>query len=271
MPLASSPGSSPAPLPDGSSIPGGYDLAVIQFLAEVRLATGHQLARRLWASTVPTDPQARAARRCLARLERERIIQRLARRMGGVRGGSTSIVYALGSAGRRRLTAEGFEPRRLSEVGERYVAHALAVTELVVRLSEADRDGAMEVIEVQGEPGCWRGFLAGIGTRLMLKPDLFLRIGVGALEDRWFVEVDLGSESAAAIARKAARYVHYLAEGSEQARHGVFPRVVFTAPNPQRLAQLRTSLGRVREAPQGLFTVWNFEETVARLASEAQA
>jgi Replication-relaxation len=271
MPLAPSPDPSPAPLPGGPPTPGDYDLAVIQFLAEVRLATGHQLARRLWASAAPTDPQARAARRCLARLEGARVIQRLARRMGGVRGGSTSIVFALGSAGRRLLIREGFEPRRLTDVGERYVAHALAVTEFVVRLSEADRSGDMEVIEVQGEPGCWRGFLAGIATRLVLKPDLFLRIGAGALEDRWFVEVDLGSESAAAIARKAARYVHYLAEGSEQARHGVFPRVVFTAPNQRRLVQLRAALGRVREAPPGLFTVWDFEETVGRLASEASA
>lgn len=236
----------------------------------MRLATGHQLARRLWASQTPTDPPARAARRCLARLEHERTVRRLARRMGGVRGGSTSIVYALGPGGRRFLTAEGFTPRRLTDVGERYLAHALAITELVVRLAEADRDGAMEVIALQAEPACWRAFLAGIGTRLVLKPDLFLRLGAGALEDRWFVEVDLGTESAGAIQRKAGRYVHYLAEGSEQARHGVFPRVLFTAPSERRLAQLRAALGRVREAPPGLFAVWAFEETVGRLASEAR-
>jgi hypothetical protein len=247
------------------------DWAVIGFLTEARLATGHQLARRLWASRVPTDPAARLARRCLARLERDQAIQRLARRMGGVRGGSTSIVYALGQAGRRLLIARGHTPRRLSDIGERYIAHALAVTELVVRLAEADRDGAIEVIEVQTEPACWRGFLAGAGTKVMLKPDLFARIGAGALEDRWFVELDLGTESAATIARKGARYVHYLAEGSEQARHGVFPRIVFTAPNPERLEQLRRALNRVPDAPAGFFSIWPFEETVGRLASEARA
>jgi hypothetical protein len=190
--------------------------------------------------------------------------------MGGVRGGSTSIVYALGPVGRRLLIARGHTPRRLSDIGERYIAHALAVTELVIRLAEADRDGRIEVIGgVQSEPGCWRGFLAGIGTRLVLKPDLFLRTGAGALEDRWFIEVDLGTESSATIARKAARYVHYLAEGSEQARHGVFPRVLFTAPNQRRLDQLHRALAGVGEAPPGLFTVWLFEETIGRLESEA--
>jgi hypothetical protein len=191
--------------------------------------------------------------------------------MGGVRGGSTSIVYAVGPAGRRLLIREGFVPRRLSDVGERYLAHALAITELMVRLSEGDRDGTMEIIEVQPEPACWRGFLAGVGTKIVLKPDLFLRVGAGALEDRYFCEVDLASESAAAVRRKAERYVHYLAEGSEQSNHGVFPRVVFTAPNQRRLEQLRGALGRVREAPPGLFTVWLFEETVGRLASVASA
>jgi hypothetical protein len=169
------------------------------------------------------------------------------------------------------LMREGFVPRRLSDVGDRYVAHALGVTELVVRLAEADRDGELELIGVEPEPACWRGFLAGVGTRMVLKPDLFLRIGAGALEDRWFVEVDLATESAAAIGRKACRYVHYLAEGSEQARHGVFPRVIFTAPNERRLEQLRMALARVREAPAGLFTVWPFDETVARLGTEARS
>ena len=258
----------PRPLPPGL---GQYDLAVMRFLSEVRLATGHQVARRLWASGAPTDAQARAARRCLARLEGAGVVQRLGRRMGGVRGGSTSIVYALGPAGRRLLIREGFVPRRLSDVGERYLAHALGITELIVRLAEADRDGTMEIIEVQPEPACWRGFLAGIGKRIVLKPDLFLRIGAGALEDRYFCEVDPASESAAAIRRKADRYVHYLAEGSEQSNHGVFPRVLFTAPNQHRLELLRGALGRVREAPEGLFSVWLFEEAVGRLASEASA
>jgi hypothetical protein len=79
------------------------DQAVLAFLAQVRLATGQQLARRLWQVAGPSDPRGRAARRSLAGLERYHLIQRLPRRVGGVRGGSASIVYGLGPAGRRLL------------------------------------------------------------------------------------------------------------------------------------------------------------------------
>src|SRR3712207_3338527 len=99
-----------------------YDAAVLSFVSEVRMVTGHQLARRLWASRRATDVRARAARRALARLERRRVLDRLARRMGGVRGGSSSIVYGLGPAGRRLLKRRGLETRRLSLPGERYIA-----------------------------------------------------------------------------------------------------------------------------------------------------
>lgn len=90
------------------------------------------------------------------------------------------------------------------------LAHTLATTELAVRLREASRDGVLDLIEVQQEPLCWRGYLGPGASRRMLKPDMFVRIGAGALEDRYMVEVDLASESGRTIARKAAAYLeHY--------------------------------------------------------------
>src|ERR1035441_5451652 len=64
-----------------------YDQAVLIFLAQVRLATSRQLARRLWSSKTPTDSGAWAARRAIWRLESWRVIDRLPPRGGGVRGG----------------------------------------------------------------------------------------------------------------------------------------------------------------------------------------
>jgi len=249
------------------------DLAVALFLADVRLATGHQLARRFWSAQQPTDGRSRAARRALARLERWRVIERQLHRRGGVRGGSSSIVYGLGRSGHRLLVTQGFEPRRLHQLGERYIDHAVAVTEIVVQLAEADRRGELELVGVlETEPQCWRGFVSGYGTPVTLKPDLGVTVGAGRVHtDSWWLEIDRATESAAAIARKAKRYLAYMHSGTEQRRRHVFPRVAFAVPNQRRADQIIAALARLTDVPERLFSVWLFEETVARLAAEAQA
>jgi hypothetical protein len=244
--------------------------AVLLLLAEVRLATGHQLARRLWSADAPTDSRARLARHTLRRLEDLRVIDRLPRRVGGVRGGSSSIVYCLGPAGRRLLVRLGFQSRRFRAPGERYVAHHLAATEIGVRLFEADRGGELDLIELQTEPRCWRPFLGVMGARLILKPDLFVRVGAGALEDRWFVEIDLATESVATIESKAKVYVSHYREGSEQNRHGVYPRVIWTVPDRRRAEQIAEALGRLPRGTERIFAVWPYEEVIGRLSAEAR-
>lgn len=243
--------------------------AVLWLLAAVRLATGHQLARRLWSSARPTDARARLARQTLGRLEGQRVIERLARRVGGVRAGSSSIVYGLGPAGRRLLAPSGTNAKRLRAPGVRYVAHHLAATELGVRLFEADRDGELDLIESQGEPACWRRFGGVMGARLVLKPDLFVRIGAGALEDRWFIEVDLASESMAAITSKARVYLAHYRAGSEQRTSGVYPRVIWTIPNARRGEQIAEALGRLPRGSERLFAIWPYDEVIGRLRAEA--
>lgn len=246
-----------------------YDQAVLLFISEVRLASGYQLARRLWSAGVPTDSKARAARRALSRLERWRVIDRLPRRMGGVRGGSASIIYGLGVTGRRLLARGGFEPRRMGTPGDRHIAHTLAITEMVVRLHEASLAGELDLIELQTEPRCWRGFLGLMGARLMLKPDLFVRVGCGALEDRWFIEVDLATEARATLVTKAKRYLAHYRSGDEQGRHGVYPRVIWTVPDLRRAEQVADALGSLSPAARRLFSVWPYDEVVGRLAAEA--
>jgi len=248
-----------------------YDRAVLLFLSEVRLASVLQLARRLWGAQRTTDAKAMAARRTLWRLEAWRVIDRLPRRVGGVRGGSASLIYALGPGGRRLLAGQGFGARRLEAPGERFVAHTLAITELVVRLHEATLAGELDVIETQTEPRCWRGFLGFMATRTVLKPDLFLRVGCGAFEDRWWVEVDLATESSTTLRAKAQRYVAYYRAGEEQSRHGVFPRCIWTVPTDCRGEQVREALSHLPLTAQRLFVVWSYEEVVGRLSAEATA
>jgi hypothetical protein len=245
------------------------DLAVVQFISEVRLATGHQIARRLWSAAHPRDVRARAARRALRRLEDWRVLDRLARRVGGMRGGSTTIVYCLGPVGRRLLIRRGFTAKRLTAPGDRFVRHTLAITELCVRLAEADIGGDIDLIELQNEPRCWRPFLGLMGARLILKPDLFTRVGAGALEDRWFIEIDLATESLPTIANKAKLYLSHYRSGEEQRRHGVYPRVIWAVPDKRRASQIATALRGLGEEAQRLFSIWLYDETVGRLAAEA--
>jgi hypothetical protein len=246
------------------------DWAVIHFLAEVRLATGHQIARRLWAAASTTEPSARAARRALSRLEHWRLIERQARRIGGVRGGSTSIVYALGRSAQRLLAASGFEPRPHHDFGQPFLAHTVQITELIVRLAEADRSGNLELVEIETEPRTWRGFLSGFGVRQVLKPDLRVTIGAGAHIDAWWCEIDRSTESAAAIVRKAKTYLAYRQTGEEERRTHVFPRVVFLVPDHARRQQLERALRQLTQAPERLFSVWLFEEAIGRFAVEAR-
>ncbi|HKP90644.1 MAG TPA: replication-relaxation family protein [Thermoleophilaceae bacterium] len=243
---------------------------MVSFLAEVRVATGVQIARRLWGSTKPSDSKASATRRALRRLEGWRVLDRLSRRMGGVRAGSASIVYCLGPAGRRLRVRDGFDARRLTAPGDRYVRHTLAITELVVRLHEADLAGDLDLIELQTEPRCWRRFVGLMGARLTLKPDLFVRVGSGAFEDRWWIEVDLATEAGPTVLSKAKLYLSHFRAGEEQRRHGVYPRVVWAVPDERRAEQVARALDDLSRGARRLFSVWLYDEAVGRLAAEAQ-
>ncbi|EQD70176.1 hypothetical protein B1A_06434, partial [mine drainage metagenome] len=50
----------------------------------------------------------------------------------------------------------------------------MAISELAVRTVESERQGDLEVLEVQAEPASWQQSLSRFGTALTLKPDLRL-------------------------------------------------------------------------------------------------
>ncbi len=138
-------------------------------------------------------------------------------------------------------------------------------------MEEAARRGELDIIEVQSEPDCWREFLGGFGGRLTLTPDLFVRVGVGALEDRWQIEVDLATEASGTLLTKLNRYLAHYRSGSEQHHHGVYPRVLWGVPDAHRLEQVREVLRRLPTEAGRLFTVCVLDEVVAHLAMEARS
>jgi hypothetical protein len=65
-----------------------------------------------------------------------------------------------------------------------------------------------------------------------------VRLGLGAYEDRYFLEIDCGSEGRGALVRKCQTYLAYYRSGSEQTAHGVFPRVVWITTTERRVELL---------------------------------
>ena len=250
------------------------DREVLAFVSTYRLATGRQLVRRFWPSAGDQhDLRARVGRRALKRLSRWRVLDPLpGRARGGVRGGSDTHVYSVGVAGNRLLLRRGFTGRRLGTPSDRHIAHTLTICEVAVRLHEADRTGEVECIEIQAEPTCWRSFIGPMGASLTLKPDLYLRVAApnSAYEYRWLCEVDLATEHKSTLLGKCRRYLAHYRSGSEQREHGVYPRVLWLAPDQHRATQIEQVIAQLPLDQRRLFTVREFEDAAEFLAAEAR-
>lgn len=210
------------------------DWAVIRDVDRFRLMTGRQLQQ---LHVGEGEPAARASRRLLLSLTRRRVLVRLPRQVGGLRAGSSGFVYALGPVGDRLLHAGG-PRRRVRDVGDGFLAHTLAIADLFVSLTSAERRGEVEVLGLAPEPQCWRR-LDLLGGAEWLKPDLHVVLAVGEEELHSFVEVDRGSEHNPALLRKLRQYEAAYRSGQSEHQDGVFPRVVWLVPDERRAAQLR--------------------------------
>ena len=244
------------------------DVAILRQVAELRLMSARQIQAIHFPDRQHENELAatRARQRALARLVGERLLICLERRIGGVRAGSAGLVLTLGEVGQRVLGLEG--PRRRShEPGPRFVDHTLAVAQLVVDVSVAARRGVLDLLDCQAEPASWREF-SGLGGRRWLRPDMFLALGVGVYELRWFIEVDRNSESLPVIVRKCRLYAEYYQSGTEQAASGgVFPRVCWITPDEGRAERLRQVIIRDRRLPERLFVVTTSVQEVAALSN----
>ena len=240
------------------------DWHVLRSVTELRFVSGDQLRRMHFGDG---DAQSRAARRALLRLTTLGVLTRLPRRVGGVRAGSAGFIYRSGSAGQRLASARGWLPsgqRRSVSPGTLFLRHCLDVAELHTLLHEADRAGQVELLALDSEPGCWRSF-AGRGIRgaATLKPDSFVRLGVGDYEFVSFIEVDRGTHGSRAIGTKLGQYVSYHQSGIEQAAHGVFPKVVWTVPDEGRAEVIWSCIGQLARPARSLFAVTLLADVLA--------
>ncbi|MFJ8252983.1 replication-relaxation family protein [Streptomyces sp. NPDC094466] len=210
--------------------------------------------------------------RVLTRLESHRLISRLHRRIGGVRAGSTGIVWQLGASGERLLRARHGDAarRRYSEPSPSFIAHTLATADLAIRLYELARRDRIELLRLEAEPDCWRTYLSAHGARQWLKPDLFAITARGDYENHLFIEADNATEHSPVIVRKAMQYQQYANSGIHQKEHGLFPAVAWIVPDSKRKLAIQTALSnepRLRDlVTAGLFYVVTTDEFSALIS-----
>ncbi|MDO8213477.1 replication-relaxation family protein [Conexibacter sp. CPCC 206217] len=249
---------------------------VVETVARFGLMTHAQVAALLPNRDDATPAsRARAARRMLARLTKHKVLARLERRVGGVRAGSAGYCYYAGPTGQRLLAywqGRGLGRGRFRpEPGRQYVRHRLAIAELYVQLHAVDADGGLELLAFDPEPACWRRLVDRMGGETILKPDAFVRLGLGAYEARYMLEVDLGSESRTVIARKLRAYLDYFDSGVEQAEHGVFPLVLLATTTETRRAALVEACTRLPAEAWALFAVTTLDQAVAVMGGLLEA
>lgn len=229
--------------------------AVLGSLADFHFMTTAQLRHLHFVDHATNEAAARICRRVLHRLAVLRVIEPLERRIGGIRAGSASFVWRVGTVGDRLLSqnGDGDRRRRRKEPSLRHLNHCLAVADCAVALESLARGREVELLLRETEPACWRPYLGDGGNRETLKPDLFAATAAGAYEDRWFIEVDCGTESLPTLLSKCAQYERYRRTGREQTNHGIFPAVVWVLPTEARLLKLAAALHASRSLDEALF------------------
>jgi hypothetical protein len=247
------------------------DLAVLERVSDLRFVSGSQLTRLHFADAGDPAANGRAGRRALLRLVQLEALARLPRQVGGVRAGSAGYVYCLGVGGQRLAAERGWQPeqrrRRSLAPGTLFVRHSLAVSELHTKLVEADRSRCLELLELSSEPACWRSWGGVAAQRQTLKPDSYVRLGVGAYEDSYFLEVDLGTEGSRALGRQLQLYAAYYLSGTEQTERGVFPRVLWLAPDDRRVGVIAACVQRLSSTQRQLFQTARFDQAITTLTA----
>lgn len=234
------------------------DRAILRDLQRVRLLTGRQLERLHFADLATANARGSGRRRTMQRLVQLKLVATLDRRVGGVRAGSSGLIYRLDARAYRQAVLWQEKPlddlpvrlRRPWPLGWQFVCHGLAVSELYVRLRERERASGQRLHLFLGEPAAWYG---GV------KPDAFTVYDDGAWEVHRWLEVDRATESLPTLQRKLQRYLGLAAAGDAGPR-GILPTVLVTVPDERRQRQVTDLIARLPDPASDLFAVTLFAD-----------
>lgn len=245
-------------------IPDRYTAPLIH-LDRARVLTGAHLDRLLADPMLPNETVARVRRRIMTRLHRAGLVHMLDRRIGGVRAGSAGHVYTLTHAGRVFLALCDNAPipnrtRQFArEPGALFLLHALTISGVYVDLVEISRADS-RVHTFRTEPQCWYP----LGEGVYLRPDAYTVLRTATHGDCWWLEIDQGTESAPRLRAKIRAYADHLTSGGV-GPDAVPPRVLFTAPDPERAAVIA---GAATDAPDHLVMVTTHDQAARLIMNE---
>lgn len=255
------------------------DLLVLTLANDHKFLKTRQLQALAFTNHASGLSAARSARRVLQRLDRDRLLTALPRRVGGMFGGADDSIWHLTPTGYRLLQlasgdADEGLPLRIREPSERTIKHCLAVVDARIAIEQTAREsGELVVARVITEPGCWRTYTGPLGTTEILKPDLELVTRTaddhGQYEDRWFMEIDLSTEHPPTVVRQCQQYETYRRTGQEQERIGVFPLVVWVVRTTGRVERLSRAVRAAHRLDSELFRVITCEQ-LPRLVSSGE-
>jgi len=241
---------------------GERDRGLLAAVQKYRYLMTGQIQRLLFTDAANSTAGLRAASRNLKKLCEFGLVDSLSRRIGGVRAGSGSLIWYITHAGERllRLNNSAAHPiRRQFEPSTFFLAHTLAVAETAIQLIEISREHELQIMALQLEPECWRVY-SNAGASCSLKPDLYAATMSEEYEDRYFIEVDLDTESPAKIIEKCQKYHAYYRSGLEQEESEMFPLTVWIVPNLTRKEKLIRQLREAFDKQAKLFAVITCEE-----------
>ncbi len=234
------------------------DHAVLQAIRKYRFLTSSQIGRLYITNCSTKTSQTRQQNLLLQRLGEHGLIRPLERRIGGYGGGSTTQIWYLTEAGHRLLTLNDpgeHSRKRFSEPSAMFLEHTLAIAECAVQLTCLCRESEdLDLELVDTEPSCWRRYRDN-DRICYLKPDLFAVTEYDGYEDRWFIEMDLGSESSGQIIEKCNMYLRYYYAGIEQRATEMFPLVVWIVKDKARKENLKNYIKNSLKGQPKMFLV----------------
>ncbi|KFU80778.1 hypothetical protein BB31_12570 [Amycolatopsis lurida NRRL 2430] len=196
---------------------------MVELVAKFRQMTRGQLQTTVFAENASATPLDRT----LKRLVEQKHLTRLARLVGGDKGGSAQYVYQLGRAGWKLLDKPGayWAPRAVN-------LHTLAVADCYTWLKQAEHRDELEVIQFTTEPECHQS----VGS-VLLTPDAYVEAGNRAeqVKRAYWLEVDRGTEHVGTLKEKCSRYQ----DAYRLWQDTYFPQVLFVVPDEQRAELIR--------------------------------